>query len=111
MTLLLDFDNEQQEIEINNAKELKDNLFMYAGYFVPEDDDYAIDLLEKLDFVNLLEELDNYFVKSFFEIAKEYFNLYEKLLKEDNMDELIKNIDYINELYDKSGLGVKYSIK
>ena len=51
-TLLIDFDDNIQEVEIKNARELKDNLFMYAGYFIPEDDDYAIELLERLDFSN-----------------------------------------------------------
>ena len=110
-TLLIDFDNTIQEVEIKNARILKDGLFMYAGYFIPEDDEYAIELLERLDFSNLLDELENYFVKSFFNTCKEYFNLYEEIEKIEDIDEILKYLDKINEIYDKSGLGVKYSIK
>ena len=110
-TLLIDFDNNIEEVEIKSARELKDNLFMYAGYFIPEDDDYAIELLERLDFSNLLEELENYFVKSFFNDCKEFFNLYEEIEKLNDIDEILKYLDKLNDIYSKSGLGVKYSIK
>lgn len=111
MELKVTFDNEINNIEIRNADDLKKELLEYSGYFIPEEDDYAIDLLEKNYFDELIDELEEYFAHNFFIIAKEYFMLIKDIYASSDIDYIISKLDLINSVCDKAGLDLKYEIE
>ncbi len=57
MKLEIQYYGEISEIDINSIDDLKKELLEYSGYFIPNEDDYAIDLLEKNYFDELNYEL------------------------------------------------------
>lgn len=110
MKLKVSFDNEINTIEINTTDDLKKELLEYSGYFIPEEDDYAIDLLEKNYFDELIDELEEYFAHNFFIIAKDYFTTIKEIYESSSMDFIISKLDLINSICDKAGLDLKYEI-
>ena len=110
MKLKVSFDNEINTIVINTTDDLKKELLEYSGYFIPEEDDYAIDLLEKNYFDELIDELDGYFAQNFFIIAKDYFTTIKEIYESNSMDFIISKLDLINSICDKAGLDLKYEI-
>lgn len=111
MKLKVIFDNETNEVEINTTDDLKKELLEYSGYFIPEEDDYAIDLLEKNYFDELMDELEEYFAHNFFIIAKEYFTTIKEIYESSDMNFIISKLDLINSICDKAGLDLKYEIE
>ena len=111
MKLEIIYDGNSNIVDITNVNDLKDYLFEYSGYFIPEDDELAIELLQRNEFDDLINELETYFVKSFFEIAKDYFLTLKRIYSYKTIDEVKNEINKLNELYDKGGLGLKYIIK
>lgn len=110
MKLKVVFDNEISEVEINTTDDLKKELLEYSGYFIPEEDDYAIDLLEKNYFDELIDELEEYFAHNFFIIAKEYFTTIKGIYDSSDINFIISKLDLINSICDKAGLDLKYEI-
>lgn len=110
MVLEVKFDNEIDKVEINNADDLKKELLEYSGYFIPEEDDYAIDLLEKNYFDELIDELEEYFAHNFFVIAKEYFLTIKDIYSSSDINYIISKLDLINSICDKAGLDLTYKI-
>jgi len=99
-----------EEIELKDINELKDELLNYYGSFIDESDDYGISLFEIRDYDNLITNIEEYFVSSFFNIAKEYFLTLKKIVSLNTIDEIVNEIDIINKLLDKAGLSLKYEL-
>ena len=104
------YEGETEEIDLNNINEVKDELLNYYGPFIDESDDYGINLFEIRDFDNLIMNIEEYFVSSFFNIAKEYFLTLKKIVSLNTIDEINNEIDIINKLLDKAGLSLKYEL-
>ncbi len=111
MKLEIQYYGEISEIDINSIDDLKKELLEYSGYFIPNEDDYAIDLLEKNYFDELIDELEEYFAHSFFLIAKEYFLLIKEIYNSSDINFIIGKVDLINSICDKAGYDLKYKIK
>ena len=111
MKLIVNFDGEKETKEIDSIDVLKDELLEFAGYFIPEDDTYAFELLEKNYFDELIDELEEYYVKSFFEIAKEFFLTIKRIYEIDTINDIKNELDTLNTLFDKAGVNVIYSIE
>lgn len=111
MILEIQYYGEVSNLDIKSIDELKKELLEYSGYFIPEDDDYAIDLLEKNYFDELIDELEDYFAHSFFLIAKEYFLTLKDIYSSSDVNYIISKIDLINNICDKAGYDLKYRIK
>ena len=111
MILEIHYYGDISEIDIRSIDELKNELIEYSGYFIPEDDDYAVDLLEKNYFDELIDELEDYFAHSFFVIAKEYFLTLKEIYGSSDINIIIGKVDQINSICDKAGYDLKYRIK
>lgn len=111
MKLIVKYDNEKETVDIKTIDNLKDELTNYYGPFIDDDDQYGIELFSNKDFDNLLINIEEYFVKSFFEIAKDYFLTLKKIMSLSNMEDIIKEIDHINSLLDKAGFSLAYEVE
>lgn len=104
------YEDETEEIDLNDINEVKDELLNYYGPFIDESDDYGINLFEIRDFDNLIMNIEEYFVSSFFNIAKDYFLTLKKIININNIDDIIIEINNINILLDKAGSSLKYEL-
>ena len=111
MILEIHYYGEISEIDIKSINELKKELLEYSGYFIPDEDDYAIDLLEKNYFDELIDELEEYYAHSFFLIAKEYFLALKDIYASSDINFIKEKVELINSICDKAGYDLKYRIK
>ena len=111
MKIVVSFDNEIEEKEINNIDELKDELLEFAGYFIPADSEYAVGLLENNRFDELIDEIEDYYVNSYFKLAKEFFLTLKKINSYNSMDEIVNEFEVLNKVFSDAGLNIKYSSK
>lgn len=109
MTIIINYDNQKETKDIDTVDNLKDELLEFAGYFIPNDDDYAVDLLNQGFFDDLIEEIGVYFVKDFFDIAKEFFLEIKKIYSLNTFEEIIDEFDTLNDIFKKAGFDIKYS--
>ena len=111
MTIVIDYDNQKETKDVDSVDNLKDELLEFAGYFIPNDDEYAVELLNQGFFDDLINELEEYFVKDFFIIAKEFFLEIQKIYSLSTFEEIIDEFDTLNTIFEKAGFDIKYSVE
>ena len=111
MTIVIDYDKQKEIKDIDSVDNLKDELLEFAGYFIPNDCDIAVELLDKGLFDDLIEEIEVYFVKDFFNVAKEFFLEIKKIYSLNTMDEIIDEFDTLNDIFKKAKFDIKYSVE
>ena len=111
MELIINYENEEEVKEIKDINMLKDELCSYYGSFIQEDDEYGIQLFEMQDFDNLIDNIEEYFVSSFFELAKAYFLALKEILASSTIDEIKEKIPTLNNIFNSVGLPLQYEIK
>lgn len=109
MTIIIDYDKQKETKDIDTVDNLKDELLEFAGYFIPNDDNEAVELLNQGFFDDLIEEIEVYFVKDFFNVAKEFFLELKKIYSLSTFEEIIDEFDTLNEIFKKAGFDIKYS--
>ena len=111
MELVIKYEDELETKEIKDINMLKDELCSYYGSFIQEDDEYGIQLFEMRDFDNLIDNIEEYFVYSFFELAKAYFLTLKEILSSNTIEEIKEKIPTLNNIFNSVGLPLEYDIK
>ena len=111
MEITIIYDNVKETKEIDTVDHLKDELLEFAGFFIPEAAPDAVELLNQGFYDDLIEELEEYFVKDFFLIAKKFFLEIKKIYSMSTMDEITGEFDTLNEIFKEAGFNVEYNVE
>lgn len=111
MEITIIYDNVKETREINTVDYLKDELLEFAGFFIPEAAPDAVELLNQGFYDDLIDELEEFFVKDFFIIAKKFFLEIKKIYSMNTMDEITGEFDTLNDIFKEAGFNVEYSVE
>ena len=111
MKLILEYDGEKEIKDIKSIDILKDELLEFAGYFIPDDDVDAPELLEKGFFDDLINDIEEYYVKSFFLVAKSFFTAIKTIYSTNDIEVIKSELVTINKAFDDAGCSIKYILE